>query len=284
MNKKAKNLKVSAPGKIILSGEYAVVYGHPALLTAVSRRLSITSEGGKKRLIDSNIPIGCGMGSSAAYAVAISALKLKLGGGQWDLEKINKEAYKIEKRRHGNPSGGDNTISTYGGFLWYRKEAESLKIFSKISPSKNFPKIFFIDTGKPDESTKEMVSMVGKYYKNHRKKIERIFVNIEGITRAFLKLLTGEENASSVELLKENEKLLEKLDVVSLFTQFIIRKIEKMGGAAKILGAGGKKLGSGIILCYHSNPDKLLKFAEKENLDMFNLKLGEKGVRVDGTS
>lgn len=276
-----KRVKVSAPGKVILSGEHAVVYGHPALLTAVSRRLSITRERGKKGLIDSNIPIGYGMGSSAAYAVALSALKLKLGGEQWDLEKINKEAYKIEKRQHGNPSGGDNTISTYGGFLWYRKEAESLKIFSKISPSKNFPKIFLIDTGKPSESTKEMVNMTGKYYKNYYKKVERIFVNIEGITKAFLKLLTGEENASIIELLKENEKLLEQLGVVSFFTQSIIRKIEKIGGAAKISGAGGKKLGSGIILCYHSNPDKLLKFAEKEKLDMFNVKLGEEGVRIE---
>lgn len=284
MNKKVKNLKVSAPGKIILSGEHVVVYGHPALLAAVGRRLSITSEKGQKNSIDSNIPIGCGMGSSAAYTVALSALKQKLGGKRWNLETINQEAYKMEKKLHGNPSGGDNTVSTYGGFLWYRKEVESFKIFSKIKVLKSLPKIFLIDTGKPSESTKEMVSAVGKYYQNYPKKVKRIFVNIEGVAKAFLKLLTGEENVPMTELLKENEKLLEQLGVVSVYTQSIIRKIEKIGGAAKISGAGGKKLGSGIILCYHSNPNKLLKFAEKENLDMFNVNLGEEGVKIDGTS
>jgi len=37
-------VKVSAPGKIILSGEHAVVYGYPEILCAVDRRLSVEIE------------------------------------------------------------------------------------------------------------------------------------------------------------------------------------------------------------------------------------------------
>ena len=34
-------LKVSAPGKCILLGEHAVVYGHPALAVSIDMRLEV---------------------------------------------------------------------------------------------------------------------------------------------------------------------------------------------------------------------------------------------------
>ncbi|MFZ5932846.1 MAG: mevalonate kinase family protein [Patescibacteria group bacterium] len=275
-----KTVKVSAPGKVILSGEHAVVYGYPSLITAVSRRLSIKCIKGKKK-VDSEIPIGCGMGSSAAYAVAVSALKLKLSGKPWDLEKINREAYKMEKKRHGNPSGADNTTVTYGGLLWYRKESEELKVFSQISPRRKLPRIILINSGAPKESTKEMVSLVGNLYRVRPKKVERIFGKIEEVTRTFLKFLLKEESPSLNDLIKENESLLEELGVVSEPTRSLIRKMEKIGAAVKISGAGGKTLGSGILLAYHPEPLKLLSFAKALNLEFFRVKLGEEGVRVD---
>ena len=115
--------RVSAPAKLILSGEHAVTYGNSAILVAINKRLTASRSQNGKIEITSEIPIGAGMGSSAAFSVATSAVKL----GKIDLEKINEMAYKMEKKFHGNPSGADNTICTYGGFLWYRKENENFK-------------------------------------------------------------------------------------------------------------------------------------------------------------
>lgn len=305
-----KQVKVSAPGKIILSGEHAVVYGYPAILAAIDRRFSVEVGEGEtlanlppdnkellefalneinrnlnKRkptdyriIIDSQIPIGCGMGSSAAFAVALSAAVLRYNDKPWNLEKINKIAYGIERKQHGNPSGGDNTISTYGGFLLYRKETETFKVFSSLK-TQNFPSLFLINSGKPVETTGEMVDRVRKLYLKSPLKADKVFKEIEQVARGFLKFLSKEESKLG-ELIKTNEKLLEKLGVVSEKTVNLIRKIEKIGGSAKISGAGGVKENSGIIIVYHPDWEKLIAFAKNKNLDIFGVKLGEEGVKI----
>ncbi|MCX6705626.1 MAG: hypothetical protein NTV24_00770 [Candidatus Woesebacteria bacterium] len=273
-------IQVSAPGKLIISGEHAVVYGYPALVTAINRRLTVVLVKGKRK-IQSEIPIGCGMGSSAAYAVATSATNILLKNKKLDLEIINDVAYKVEKKRHGNPSGVDNTVSTYGGFLWYRKESENLKLFSPIKVKRAFPKVYLIDTGRPVESTKEMVASVAKLYKKDPLSTEIIFRKIERVSKNFLKYLQGENIVGFSNLIKENEVLLEKLGVVSNSTIKLIRKIEKNGGAAKISGAGGWKDKSGILLVYHKDINKLKNFAKREKLELIEIQLGEEGVRIE---
>ncbi|KKU16177.1 MAG: Mevalonate kinase [Candidatus Woesebacteria bacterium GW2011_GWC2_45_9] len=124
-------VKVSAPGKVILSGEHAVVYGYPAILAAVDKRISIELDKAGKRVkpislpksgllkyalkrtigltginpgalrikIDSRLPIGSGMGSSAALSVALVGAFYKLTRLPWDLKKINEIGYEIEKKQ-----------------------------------------------------------------------------------------------------------------------------------------------------------------------------------------
>lgn len=126
-----------------------------------------------------------------------------------------------------------------------------------------------------------MVLKVKDLYSNSGLKVEKIFKEMETITRNFLKLLLNEERLDIRELIRTNESLLEDLRVVSPTTRTLIRKIEKIGGAAKISGAGGVKKGSGIILAYHAHPDVLWSFAQKEELDILKVELGEEGVKIE---
>src|SRR3989344_2051394 len=147
---------VSAPGKLHLSGEHSVVYGKPAVLTSISSRIYVTVEkipNPKSQIpksikaitheknylvsitklverkfnctfddfaitVNSDIPEGVGLGSSAALAVATVGVLTQILKQPWDAKKINELAFEAEKQQHGNPSGGDNTIVTYGGMLW----------------------------------------------------------------------------------------------------------------------------------------------------------------------
>ena len=74
----------------------------------------------------SHLPIGAGLGSSAAFSASLAAaLMLWHGHAQekslGDLAvredftaKVNSWAFRAEKLIHGNPSGIDNCVATYG--------------------------------------------------------------------------------------------------------------------------------------------------------------------------
>lgn len=301
--------KVSAPGKIILSGEHAVVYGYPGLYASTSLRMNIELTKNSNRSnsssyadyafnkalcmfkaegksnysyeIKSKIPVGSGMGSSASLAVCMSALAQRLAKKEFNLEEINRVAYEIEKKQHGKPSGGDNTIVTFGGFVWYRKEAESLKVFSKITPKKDLPNLFIINSGTPKESTGEMVSLVREKYEKNPEEVKNIFDQIEFCSKGFLKFILNEEKTNIEDLITYNQRLLEQLGVVSLETKNLITLLEKNKASVKISGAGGRTEGSGILLIYHKDPEKLKNFVKSNKLDMIPVLLGKKGVKIE---
>jgi len=100
-------------------------------------------------LLRSAIPIGSGLGSSASISVCLATALLKLGGyipcpedaGRGVLKTINEWAYLGEKCIHGNPSGVDNTVATFGGGVVFRKERRPIKlangIFTAYKPAEN---------------------------------------------------------------------------------------------------------------------------------------------------
>lgn len=232
--------------------------------------------------ITSQIPIGSGMGSSAALSAALLGALMKVVKNIWNPVKINELAYEAEKIAHGNPSGADNTAVVFGGLVWYRKEFDFLKsIWNLPITSYKFPKFIIINTGKPRESTKMMVEKVAGLYKKNSKKFGDLFYRQETLTKELLmSFRTGDINKMS-NVIMEGERNLEQMEVVSHYTQNIIRKIEKIGGVAKICGAGGFLDKSGIMLCYHKDISKIKTIADSYNLECYDIKLGEEGVRIE---
>lgn len=317
-------ITVSVPGKIHLLGEHMVVYGRPAILAAINKRLYVQVKSQKSKVkskeeiiintkenddlvwetikvfqknfsieklplleitITSQIPTGSGLGSSAALAGALTGALMKRIKNIWNPQKVNELTYKIEKIAHGNPSGADNSTVIFGGMVWYRREFDFLKsIWSLSLTAYKIPQFVIIDSGRPAETTKEMVAIVANLYAKKRKKFEEIFTNQEEQTKnLLLALKTGNEKQLSAAI-KQGENNLEKIGVVGDFAKKIIREIESLGGAAKICGAGGKKQGSGILLCFHRDLSKLILISKKYNIPVMPIKLGEEGIRLESTN
>lgn len=354
-----KTIAVSAPGKLHLLGEHVVVYGKPAIISAINQRCfveitpnkdkkieiiaknlkvsklftekeiiektkdaqskwetyiknndtsllkSITSNPldfpvtvigeaikyfkkslphGFKLSIKSDIPIGSGMGSSAALAVAIAGAMSILLNKKIDKEAVNEIAYLSEQRKHGFPSGGDNSASCFGGLIWYRKETPDLKIIKPIPfvfPKKQAKNFVAIHTGNPAESTGEMVSAVRNLYQKKPEFIESILSSQEKLTRKLLSAIRDSDDTLMIRIIRAGEKNLESLGVVSEFSKSIIREIERKGGAAKICGAGGKQKSSGVVLAYHKNPELLNDIAKHYSFSFEPIVLGAEGIREE---
>lgn len=314
---------VSAPGKVHLLGEHAVVYGKPALLAAIDKRLYVkiklkaqnsklktneeirinTSENKKliretikvfqksfsidkvppcEITITSQIPTGSGLGSSAALSAAVAGALIKTIQNLWNPHKVNELSYEVEKIAHGSPSGADNTVVVFGGLVWFRREFDFLKsIWSLPVTSYKIPQFVLLDSGTPKETTKELVESVAKMYRQKRKVMEEIFSDQEDKTKNLLLALKTGNKEQLITAIKKGENNLERMGIVGNFAQKIIREIEDMDGAAKICGAGGKKEGSGILLCYHSDLSKIKKVAGKFNKTTSLVKLGEEGIRIE---
>ena len=132
------NISAFAPGKLILMGEHAVVYGHRAVAMAVNRGTTVRLEScaGPTRYLgeafadpridaalgavlpaqglgvrlETTLPIGRGMGSSAALAVALARARCALEGRPPTFEALDTDAFQVESIFHGKPSGIDHTV------------------------------------------------------------------------------------------------------------------------------------------------------------------------------
>ncbi len=268
-------------------GEHGVVHHRPAIVAAINKKMTaiIQSDGDLLNThIKSQIPIGSGLGSSAAVSVIQAATKYALAGktslNKNLLAKINQLAYANEKIYHLNPSGVDPAICTYGGILWFKKTKSGHKVFKKLN-FKRLPKFVLINTGRPQESTGEMVEKVGRKLLKEKNRINRIFDVMEEQTKIFLRALEKRNYDLIKNSIQNFETCLEDLGVVGKLAQELVREVEEMGGVAKISGGGGLTGGSGILLCYHPQPHKILNLAKKHKLEAFMVKLGNEGVKIN---
>lgn len=256
----------TAPGKIYLFGEHAVVYGEPALACAVELRTSvcvqkadeitITSDLGKTGIdfelhpyvssavrklsspgvsieITSEIPVGSGLGSSAAVTVAVlEAINIEFGIGK-NRNEIAGMAHEIEKEVQGAASPTDTYVSTFGGVVEIpsRKKLDVLDCGIVIGNT---------NKGASPKKTAKLVKQVSLLKEEFPESIWAIIKTIGSFTGSGEKLLLEKNYQALGKLMNVNHGLLDALGVGTKELSDLVYAARNAGAyGAKITGAGG---------------------------------------------
>jgi hydroxymethylglutaryl-CoA reductase len=274
----------TAAGKVILLGEHAAVYGKHALALPIpgavtatvhesenltlevpdwklSREISRDTSGvdaAVRRILEnlgvrqrgftirvrSALPRAMGLGSSAAFAVAIVRAFDRLLGLSLDDKRVNEIAFDCEKLAHGNPSGVDNTLATFARPILFRKGG-SFQV-EELGLERTPPIV--IACGHQPGVTHEQVAGVRARYEAQPAAYAAIFEQIDGLSIAGAKALVAGEYAELGQLMNIGQGLLNALGVSTPELERMIEIARQAGAAgAKLTGAGGG--GSIVAAC-----------------------------------
>lgn len=300
-------ITTSAPGKIFLFGEHAVVYGKTAIACAIDLRAHVTVEAaptvqmkgpnGNTELnprkhpyiyavaeqfqaltemtginidIHSDIPVGSGLGSSAAVTVAtIKALDVYYGTNL-SLEEIARMAHRVETEVQGRASPTDTFVSTFGGMVQI-PERKKLGFYDML--------IVIGNTGK-FSSTRKIVSNVAALKERHPAVIGQIMDTISVISEAGIEYIQEGDFHTVGELMNINQGLLDSIGVGSKELSELVYASRKAGAlGSKITGAGGG--GCMIALCEHKNLSRVAHSIKRAGGDSFICRTSNTGVRVE---
>src|SRR5580704_16155372 len=119
-------MTVVAPGKLVLTGAYAVLAGAPAIVIAVDRYASadpLTPEDVDVRALHDGSGRKLGLGSSAASVVASLGARAVARGEDLQDERVRARLFREARDAHakgqGGGSGADVATAVHGGVLRY---------------------------------------------------------------------------------------------------------------------------------------------------------------------
>ena len=208
-----------------------------SVYTAIKKtieELALPLENGISIIINSEIPPSAGLGSSAAVSVATVYALSHLFDKNITIEKVSAIAYEAEKVVHGTPSGIDNTISTFGGMIYYKKGISLKRIVSDIE----IPLVIG-NTGIP-RSTKDLVMKVRTLREKYPELIDSIFEAMGQIAELALDRIANKDILGIGQLMIINQGLLESLGVSHIKLSLFIHEALANGAlGAKLTGAGG---------------------------------------------
>ena len=314
--------KATAPGKIILFGEHFVVHGTHAVVCAINKRVSVTSETndtaaisiesslGKAAIpitedvdtvekkfrpfffiakevisdhnfknginikIESDIPIGAGLGSSSACCVAGAASISNLFSKP-DISQILDMSIDAERTIFPKTSGADCTVSALGGIIEYQKESDP----KSIKTEHDFD--FVVVNSQKMHNTDAVVSRVNQFKEKNEDAFSELCKEEDNlISKAVDSLQTFDLDIIG-KCMSQNQIFLERIGVSNNVLLDIVKSIEKETFGAKLTGAGDG--GCVIALTEKSKKDYVVKNMSQK-YETFPVTIEKTGMQVNITN
>src|SRR5207249_4046976 len=268
-------MAASAPGKLILFGEHAVVFGEPALSTAINLRAEVFVRPHREWLADgasldeprfryvkkaveksnapgplwseirSMVPSGAGLGSSAAVTVATLGSLHSLAGSI-DPPTIAREAFDVEHEVQGRASPIDTSTAAAGGGLLVLRDKQENLLWSIERDSRRWflhravlpPVDFVIGNTGISAATGPLVAKV-------KERVDRdpgaaaAIREIGEITLDGMRALEQRDLVSVGHLMDRNHALLTELGVGHPALDRLVSAARPSSYGAKLTGAGG---------------------------------------------
>jgi mevalonate kinase len=218
--------------------------------------------------IDSDIPIGVGLGSSSACCVAAAASISELFK-ELSSEEILNISIEAEKTIFPDTSGADCTVCTYGGMIEYEQFTGTKKI------DNTFELNLVIANSMIPHTTKNSVERVSKFKENDEERFSQL-CDLE--TKLIDEVIVAMKNNDVTTLglkMSENQKYLEEIQVSNDTLRDMISSLNEISLGSKITGAGDG--GCVIALVKDENMDKVPTLLPK-NKECFSAKIDTKGV------
>ena len=251
--------------KAILMGEHFVVHGAPAMAVPIQAltmnvtlsdastgaaipghlgvcvRSALTACGVESgrcvvAVVASTIPVGAGLGSSAALSIAVARAAAALSGAPLSQGEIREISMSCEREAHGRPSGIDTEVCLTERPVWVTPD----RAFSTLDgPGLGKVGLVVLHTS-PGGATAEMIRRVSRYRDAHGDRFRQLAIQTQDRTlRARERLLAGDADALGA-LLCEQHEVLQEIGVSTPLLDAAVNAALAAGATgAKLSGAGG---------------------------------------------
>jgi len=209
--------------------------------------------------VESELPVGRGLGSSAAVSAAIVRAVARHFGYELSPAEVSALVYETEVLQHGTPSGIDNTVIAYEQPVYFVR-GQPIERFTVREPLH----LVLGDTGVMTP-TRETVGDVRAAWEQDREHYEALFDAIGAVVDEAREAIARGDHAEVGRLMDENHALLRELRVSS-------PELDHLVAAARNAGALGAKLSGG------GRGGNMIALVTPETVDAVAEALGDAGA------